>query len=277
MQKTWHKNTVQSIGGRFLLTAVLLFVPALLPAQSDGDSTIIVEEGVKEPSGEADEYGDTTIPPGRENHFLEKNGTDSFSVNERSLPPGYGKKLKEDKDFWYADTNVNKKEKKKLGSSGSSYIPFGQRTWVQTLLWLIIIGGFAGAIMWYLADSNVGLFRKKRIAVSPDAGTEEMPEDIFAINYQKEIDKAVKQGNYRLAVRMMFLRLLKDLSDKDVIKYKQDKTNLDYLMELSSTAHYPSFFRLTRHFEYCWYGQFEVTGETYRVIASQFDQFEKQI
>lgn len=263
--------------GRLLLAGSLLFVPALLPAQSDEDSTIMAEEGVKEPPVEVDEYGDTIITPGQGKHFLEKDETDSFSINERGLPPGYGKKIKEDKDFWYADADVKKKEERKVEQTGSSYTPFGQRTWVQTLLWIIIIGGFAGAIMWYLADSNVGLFRKKSIAASHEAGTDEMPEDIFAINYQKEIDKAVTQGNYRLAVRMMFLRLLKDLSDKNVIRYKQDKTNLDYLMDLSSTAYYPSFFRLTRHFEYCWYGQFEVTGETYRLIATQFDQFEKQI
>ena len=90
-----------------------------------------------------------------------------------------------------------------------------QRTWVQTLLWIIIIGGFAYAIMWYLMDSQVGLFRKKNVPVKDMHGTvEEMPEDIFAINYQKEIDKAANQGNYRLAIRLMYLRLLKNLASK---------------------------------------------------------------
>lgn len=102
-----------------------------------------------------------------------------------------------------------------------------QRTWVQTLLWIIIVGGFAYAIMWYLMDSQVGLFRKKNVPVNNiDGMVEEMPEDIFAIQYQQEIDKALAQGNYRLAVRIHFLRLLRNLSDKNMIQYKQEMATL---------------------------------------------------
>ena len=62
-----------------------------------------------------------------------------------------------------------------------------------------------------------------------------------------------------------------------MIQYKQEKTNLDYLMELSSKTWYTEFFRLTRHFEYSWYGQFDVVEDTYRVIANEFNQFEKKL
>ena len=79
-------------------------------------------------------------------------------------------------------------------------------------------------------------------------------EDIFAINYQKEIDKAAQQGNYRLAVRLLFLRILKNLSQKNIIRYTQDKTNLDYLVQLHATRYYSDFFRITRNYEYSWYG-----------------------
>jgi len=277
MKNTGPNITIQLLLGRLLLTGLLLFAPTVLPAQSDEDSTVMVEESADQPPDEYKVTTDTAVVIDQEKHFLEKEETDSFRINERGLPPDHGKKLKEDKDFWYADADVKKKENRKTEKTGRSYIPFGQRPWVQTLLWIIIIGGFAGAIMWYLADSNIGLFRKKTVAVGSGTETDEMPEDIFAINYQKEIDKAVARANYRLAVRMMFLRLLKNLSDKNLIRYKQDKTNFDYLMELSAASYYPSFFRLTRHFEYSWYGQFDVPEETYRVIAAAFDQFEKQI
>lgn len=48
-------------------------------------------------------------------------------------------------------------------------------------------------------------------------------------------------------------------------------------MELSSKTWYAEFFRLTRHFEYSWYGQFDVVEDTYRVIANEFNQFEKKL
>ncbi len=92
--------------------------------------------------------------------------------------------------------------------------------------------------------------------------------DIFAINYQKEIDKAVGMNNYRLAVRLMFLRLLRNLSDKNIIQYKQDSTNFDYMMQLRSTGMYPDFFRLTRNYEYSWYGQFDIDKEKYSSLKT---------
>jgi hypothetical protein len=98
-------------------------------------------------------------------------------------------------------------------------------------------------------------------------------EDIFAINYQKEIDKAAAAKNYRLAIRLMFLRLLKTMSEQNVIQYKQDRTNFDYLTQLMNTRLYNDFFRITRNYEYVWYGKLSVSDETYAVIKKDFDQF----
>ena len=116
--------------------------------------------------------------------------------------------------------------------------------------------------MFYLADSNVGLFRRRKTLVDPaSTGEEEIPEDIFAINYQKEIDKAAAQGNYRLGIRLMFLRLLRSLSEKkNIIQYKRDRTNLDYphavasdkVLQIIFPADTPFWIRLVWTF---WCGQ----------------------
>lgn len=270
-----------------MLGLFLLMAPAIL-AQSANDTIPTVEEGVIEEDPpppevkvfdeeENDEDEDEKIAT---EHFTPLEEKDSLVLYKRRLAAGYAEELKKDDDFWYADAAVKKEKEKKdaRNQPDLDYVPFMQRTWVQTLLWIIIIGGFAYAIMWYLMDSQVGLFRKKNVPVNNMHGAlEEMPEDIFAIQYQQEIDKALAQGNYRLAVRVHFLRLLRNLSDKNLIQYKQEKTNLDYLMELSSKTWYADFFRLTRHFEYSWYGHFEVEEQTYRIIASEFNQFEKKL
>lgn len=259
-----------SYGNKLVLCLLLLGSSLRAPAQSYEDSTVIFEEAVADTT--VMEEGEEIVQ--KKNKFLERSETDSFSVSERQLPPGHVKEIKEDKDFWYANTEVQKKEKKKKESAGGSYVPLGQRGWFQTLLWLVIIGAFAGAIMWYLMDSNIGIFRKKDTAAPGDNMTDEIPEDIFAINYQREIDKAALQGNYRLAVRLMYLRLLKKLADKNIIQYKQDKTNFDYLLHLHPTKYYTHFFRLTRHYEYSWYGHFDVEENAYKIIKNEFNQFD---
>lgn len=245
-------------------------------AQQNEDSMSLIEEltpeEVVEPvqDEEYDEY------EADEEKFIRKE--DRFRkwrpASQRNIPEPVIKNLKEEDAFWYADKAFS--EKKKPDEPKKSYTPLGQQTWFKTLIWLIIIGAFVAFLVTYLSGSNISLFRKKNVVIT-NQDSEEMPEDIFAINYQKEIDKASAAGNYRLAVRLMFLHLLKNLSERNIINYKQDKTNFDYLSELHATAWYQPFFKVTRNYEYSWYGKFEIKEDAYRLIQKDFDQFKNQL
>lgn len=255
---------------RILLGIFLSMAGSSILAQStDNIDTTVIEEVVP-----ADDYSDDEEKSAEDEYFWEKEYQDDswMQYKERNVSDSALKKMQQDDDFWYANAVFNK-EKKKEKNQGA-YVPLGQRTWFQTMIWIIIVGGFVTFLIMYLAGTEVGLFRKKSVPVNSKEEEEEMPEDIFAINYQKEIDKAAAQGNYRLAVRLMFLRLLKHMSEKNVINYKQDKTNLDYLMHLYSTRYYHDFFRITRHYEYSWYGKFEVSSDAYHQISKEVLQFE---
>jgi hypothetical protein len=67
------------------------------------------------------------------------------------------------------------------------------------------------------------------------------------------------------------------MAEKNIIQYKQDRTNLDYLLQLHPTVYYNNFFRITRNYEYSWYGKFEVREGAYKMIRSDFDQFDHQL
>ena len=270
------KNIRLPLHGKIIMFCMLLFCSAHLQAQADEDSAVVVEE-INQAPPDKEGNGDDTIETKKE-YFLERweNGGDSLAVQQRKLPDTLVKKMEADDDFWYANAIFEKKKKKQPEQNGSAYVPLGQRTWFQTLIWLVIIGGFAAFLIIYLSSSNVGLFRKKNKTVQASE-EENITEDIFSINYQKEIDKAAMQGNHRLAVRLMYLRLLKNMAEKNIIQYKQDKTNFDYLLQLHPTAYYKDFFRLTRNYEYSWYGLFEINEEMYKIIRKDFDQFDRDI
>lgn len=263
---------------RALFISILLFCLLQFPCiqiKAQDDTAAVIEQVQEEPPPETDEYTDDSEEEADEkNYFNDKGQNDSVQVIQRKVPDSITKAMQDDDDFWYANTAIEKKKEEKKNSK--RYTPIGQQTWVKTLIWIVIIGGFAAAIMWYLADSNTGLFRKKNKIEKTTAEEVEM-EDIFTINYQKEIDKAAAQGNHRLAVRLMFLRLLKNMSEKNIINYKQDRTNFDYLLELHSTNYYKNFFRITRNYEYTWYGHFEVNEDAYKIIRNDFDQFERTL
>lgn len=258
---------------KIIIVCFLLFCSFPALAQNEQDSVSYIDSVIEEVKQNPQDEGTQSAGEKEKEYFLQKPeyGSDSFFVQQRKVPDSVVKKMQEDDDFWYANAIIEKEKKKQ--EEDSSYIPLGQRSWFQTLIWLIIIGGFAAFLMIYLSGSNVGLFRKKSKPMTTDED-EGITEDIFAINYQKEIDKAAAQGNYRLAVRLMFLRLLKNMSEKNIIQYKQDKTNLDYLLQLHPTNYYKDFFRITRNYEYSWYGQFEVSEEAYGIIRNDFNHFE---
>ena len=209
-----------------------------------------------------------------DSQFLPLSMMDSLRLQLRKVPDSVVTGLQKQDAFWYANATIEKAEEKK---QDLNYTPFSERPWFKTLLWLVIIVVFLAVVIFYLADSNFGLFRQnKKVKTREDPDMEEMPEDIFAINYQKEIDKAVMNGDYRLAVRLQYLRLLKNMAGKNMIRYQQDKTNLDYLMQLHHTGFYQDFFRITLHYEYSWYGRFTVSREAYRLITRDIEQFENR-
>ncbi len=70
------------------------------------------------------------------------------------------------------------------------------------------------------------------------------------------IQKAITDKNYQLAVRYYYLLLLKNLSEKELISWQQEKTNEDYIKELSSTKLNNDFEQLTYLYDYVWYGEF---------------------
>jgi hypothetical protein len=263
--KLRKRYTYPSPAGKIIFVFFLLLFFVYAKAQETVDT--VKEEVEKMPRQGVEEQ--------KPEYFLKKweNNNDSAVFTERHVADKQVKKMQQDDDFWYANALLMKK---KLKERDDSFIPVMERAWFQTVLWLIIIAGFAGVIIWWLSQSNVSLFRKKNTMIESE-GEEEGLQDIFAINYQKEIDRAIQQGNYRLATRMMFLRLLKDLSEKKIIQYTQDKTNFDYLSQLHATRYYPGFFRITRNYEFSWYGQFEVDEKAFRIIQQEFNLFNRQL
>lgn len=206
---------------------------------------------------------------------LQPGGGGPGYIVKRNLHDSSTKKYIDDKDFWYANYPFEKKAKE--SNEQTKKKSFTQNPVFQTLLWIIIIGGFATFIIIYLSNSNVGLFRRRDAIIKSDDELEVETSNIFEINYTREIEKAISKGNYRFAIRLLFLQTLKNMSAKNIIQYKPDRTDFDYLLQTYSTKYYNDFFRLTRTYEYAWYGQFDVDPEKFRLIHTDFQSFENKL
>ena len=217
----------------------------------------------------------STVEPavknGSENSRVKVTGTPS-PVALRTVPKRLVDSLKEAEAFWYANAAPLKQKEKQASATGASLF---QKRWFRNLLWVLILGSFLGVLFWYLVSSNLFIFRKKVAPLSREAEVEESGDDLFSIDYEKGLSEATARGQYRLAVRLWYLQTLKILAEKDLIHYRHGTTNQDYVAQLNRHGAFRDFFRLTRHFEYTWYGQFSLSAEAYERIKADFLQFQK--
>ena len=102
-------------------------------------------------------------------------------------------------------------------------------------------------------------------------------ENIHQITFDEEIEKALSQRNYRLAIRLLYLSTLKQLNDAHLIQWQLEKTNSTYLNELRDATQRQSFGILTRQFEYVWYGDFPVDGQSFQNINTLFHDFKMML
>lgn len=104
-----------------------------------------------------------------------------------------------------------------------------------------------------------------------------LDENIHEMDFEKLIQEATRQNDYRLGVRLLFLYALKMLSDKNLIHWNQGKTNHDYIDELKTKDVKAGFNELNFYFEYAWYGNFIINQETFSRVQVIFDEWKGKL
>lgn len=140
---------------------------------------------------------------------------------------------------------------------------------------LIVI---AIALVVYLAIKLIGLDFKllTKKSKSVDVPFSETLENIHEIDFDEQLDIALQNKNYRLVVRLLYLKTLKQLTDKRLIDWQPEKTNQAYVEELSRQSYHQQFLELTYQFEYIWYGEFYIDQPTFESIHQSFKDFNQQ-
>ncbi|MBK9248900.1 MAG: DUF4129 domain-containing protein [Ignavibacteria bacterium] len=113
-----------------------------------------------------------------------------------------------------------------------------------------------------------GLFisSKKRASITFDA----MDENIHELNFEDLLVVAEQNADYRRAVRLQYLWLLKRLADSNTIQWQINKTNRDYASEIHDKKLKRDFRQLSKIFEYAWYGDMTITAESYERTKALF-------
>lgn len=95
---------------------------------------------------------------------------------------------------------------------------------------------------------------------------------------ERLIEKAESSSEYRLAIRLHYLKSLKLLDTATIITWRSGKTNHDYLLEIQDSQLKEEFDDLNYIYEYSWYGQFAIDDEAqYSQLSETYLTFYENI
>ncbi len=197
----------------------------------------------------------------------------------RAIPDSDIARYKRDKDFAYANDPaywmVDPPEKRQDGPLFRLQWLFGSKGF-SYFIYALLIGLLLFALYRIIKENNLYLFYKtpRKIKKSPGEGddAELMDEDI-----DKLIREAMQAGNQRLTTRYLFLKALRLLDERELIRYETKATNEEYVRQLDGKEQGNSFRFLARAYEYVWYGGFALNESQYHRLVDHFQGFYKTI
>ncbi len=132
---------------------------------------------------------------------------------------------------------------------------------LNIIYWILAIFGIVVVAVWLYRSEFFGapMQRTTRLGDGLMEETARSEEDIEA-----QILSALAEKNYSIAIRWVYIKAIKLLSQKQVIEIRQDKTNYDYFLEIKSDKIKEPFRSLTRIYEYTNYGKFDTEMSHYQ-------------
>jgi hypothetical protein len=100
-------------------------------------------------------------------------------------------------------------------------------------------------------------------------------DEVVELDLEALLRQALAAGDFKSAVRLYYIRLLKHLHDAKFITWKKDKTNRDYSYELSKTTFIQRFQKITLAYEVIWYGEHTPTAEDFEILQQNFIELQQ--
>lgn len=126
------------------------------------------------------------------------------------------------------------------------------------IIWYVLGFGAIVAIIVYTLYRHPELLRWRSKKNAENDGYIVEEDNIYGIDFPSTIDQALKVGNYREAVRLVYLQTLRHMSDADKIDWQPAKTPSQYLNEYTGRP----FHHLTTTFVRIRYGGYDADVST---------------
>lgn len=255
----------------------------------------VASRGVAQQSTDTAEKMDTTVgdtivvggtaSPGQEsaldtstlvNAGGEAEGGDQQAASLRTVPDSVMQTYKRDRHFAYANDPAYWQQKREE--------PGVLAEWLWRVLtsaafrWFILLA-LAGLLLFVIfrvvSENNLHIFYRKRARkTGGDTGGDETPveEDL-----DERLQHYLQLGDHRQAIRYLYLRSLRGLSERGLIRPTLQSTNQEYLRQLDGTSQERPFRFLTTAYEKVWYGEFALGETQFQRLYQHFVDFDKTV
>lgn len=120
---------------------------------------------------------------------------------------------------------------------------------------------------------SLNIKNAKEFSDAPNVSISEEEELIKEKDLNELLEKAIQKGNFRLAIRYYYLKVLKQLTEQEQIDWKPEKTNEEYIKEFTIQSLQDDFNAITYLYDYVWYGNFSLNKNDFIVSEVKFKNF----
>lgn len=132
-------------------------------------------------------------------------------------------------------------------------------------------------IIYQLFFKNANKSKDEAVVPANYENDELDPATIKRTQLEIDLDTAIENEDYRLAVRILYTMILKELVEKNWIIWEKKKTNYHYLLEMNSKKERGDFDKSIRIFEWVWYGK-NIPGKSeFNNVHVFYQRFLKQL
>jgi hypothetical protein len=188
---------------------------------------------------------------------------DSLQLNETKW-----KRISENVD--YSENYLESSNKSQKANKNYSF-NWLKSDLIQNIFTIVILGLLVFLLFKIIKHSIFSL--NKKIGQN---NTYQVLNENTAINdldLQEILKEVLSENNYKLAIRIRFLMILKFLLEKEYIKWEIDKTNIDYLNEMQNKREYADFEYLVLIYERIWFSDVDVNLNDFNILNVYFSNF----
>ena len=132
--------------------------------------------------------------------------------------------------------------------------------WILIGLIVLIIA----LVVYFIWKKHPSLFTREKKMPGLPYDVEE--ENIYGVDFEKELSEALASSDFRSAVRIIYLQTLRFLADKEWIDWRIFKTPTEYLYELKPVVLRLAFRDFTNRFLQVRYGNYQATPELFAAM-----------